>query len=197
MSSDIVKDPSQAAMKFALSTYLREYLFAAMRTQREGKAKSARHGLPSHFVRAVEGLDSAELEQFVQFAVARMSRSDTPLCFSIDELRNTEKYLLDLTSEKILIQDFARAGASQQMLTELFGLRKVDVSSVRTKMNITSSPGRPRALSDEERQRVDHAWSEMPHELDPRMRLLLVALEVELPLTQVFQHTWDTRGTLN
>jgi len=61
-------------------------------------------------------------------------------------------------SDRQLIQQLLKAGASYPVLNRLYGLTSSDVATLRKQLQITDNQGRPTSLSDEQQDQVYRLW---------------------------------------
>lgn len=178
--------PSYTNLKYALCIYVKEYLLTAMRVRKEGRNGQTPHHLDTDGLSLVEQLEPLELDQFVHLAVTKMCQKHTFPLFCIETLNSATETLIHRLAETCLLDDFTRAGASQEMLMSLFGLRKVEVSTLRNRLKLNLPSGRPKAPTPAEIETVKAEWEACPDVLDCRLRLYATSIEANLPLHRVW-----------
>lgn len=128
-------------------------------------------------------LSPLEIEQVATRCVSLVKIDMPGLCREISQARKDS-----------LVHDLVKAGASNQLLRNIFGTSIKDLTRLRRKAK-TSNPGRPRRLSEAEETRVLHFCESTPIADESELRSAewcLVAHQA-LHLPYMSLHAWATQ----
>jgi len=175
-----------SALKYSLCSYVKEYLTAVIHASYEGRFKREIFGLDTSYAAKLCTMTPLQLDQFCAYSTEQMiCKSGFPL-FCLATLNDLEARLNVQKAEQTLIDDFVSAGATQEMLHELFGLRRVEISALRSRLQLNTPIGRPKAPTEQQIQRVEACWSILPSEIDPRFRIYLTHRDSAIDIQQVW-----------
>jgi hypothetical protein len=87
-----------------------------------------------------------------------MSDSLFPLTINTQQLERLICCCQHHQSDRQLIQQLLKAGASYPVLNDLYGLTSADVATLRKQFQIPHIQGRPLSLSDEQQDQVYRLW---------------------------------------
>jgi len=175
------------ALRMALSQYVRAYVIAVLKLRADSRGHNASHGLNNEFVDQIKRLGVLEFEEFVHYATTRMIRRHGFPKFCLETLGATGESLSHQSAERALINDFVSVGASQEIMQQLFGLRRAELANLRSDMKLDLASGRPKKASTSERDAIIQVWQSHPEELDERFKLYLTHLDTQLSINTVWQ----------
>lgn len=180
---------AQTALRHALVDYVRAYLISTVKLYQEGKGSrhDSQHSLSTPVLKMLRGLAVLEFEEFTQYAVAKMIQRYRFPQFCMETLEACGEMLMRQGAETVMVRDFGVAGASQEMLQRLFGLRRTEVTALRSNLNITLKSGRPRKPDPDNDSKVMNVWHGLPSELDDRLRLYLTYLEADVSINDAWE----------
>ena len=102
---------------------------------------------------------------------------------------------INRTHQRTFIRELMRAGASNRLVREIFGLSPRDLTRLRTEagVNVKEGQKRRKLKPEEERKLVDHHQSfpiSNPSSLDRATWSLEASRELNLPLMLIYRHTF-------